>query len=162
MFRDPHSHPAVARLEAAFGTIRDEFRALHDREFVPWPERYLYGEGWTVFGLYFEHRPIEHGCGFCPQTAAVLAEIGPIRAAGFSRLAPNTHIQPHCGRPKQELRCHLGIVIPDGDLGLRVGPEVRNWREGECLLFDDTVEHEAWNRTSSDRIVLLVDIPRAD
>ncbi len=28
---------------------------------------------------------------------------------------------------------------------LRVANEVRAWKEGKCLVFDDTSEHEAWN-----------------
>ena len=43
---------------------------------------------------------------------------------------------------------------------LRVGQATRAWREGECLVFDDTVEHEAWNRSRSKRIVVLFDFAR--
>lgn len=160
MFYPVAEHPAAQLLAAHFEVIQQEYRALHQRHFVPWPERWLYGKGWTVFGLYQSGRQIAHGCQACPQTAAVLSRIDGVQAAGFSRLAAGTHIQPHRGRAKTELRCHLGIVIPPGDVALRVQGETRGWEEGQCLLFDDTVEHEAWNRADSDRIVLLVDIPR--
>jgi ornithine lipid ester-linked acyl 2-hydroxylase len=43
---------------------------------------------------------------------------------------------------------------------LRVGDEVRAWQGGECLVFDDTTEHEAWNRSNADRLVLLLDFLR--
>ena len=32
----------------------------------------------------------------------------------------------------------------------------------ELLVFDDTVEHEAWNRGTSDRIILIFDIWRPE
>jgi hypothetical protein len=54
------------------------------------------------------------------------------------------------------LRLHLGLEIPD-ECGLRVDGETRTWREGECLVFDDSFEHEAWNGSRLPRTVLLID-----
>jgi beta-hydroxylase len=52
------------------------------------------------------------------------------------------------------------LVVPDGDCALRVGVETRRWSEGGVAVFDDTVEHEAWNRTAGTRTVLLFDFLR--
>jgi aspartyl/asparaginyl beta-hydroxylase (cupin superfamily) len=41
-----------------------------------------------------------------------------------------------------------------------VGRTTRAWREGRCLIFDDTVEHEAWNESAAVRAVLLLDFLR--
>ena len=82
-----------------------------------------------------------------------------LTTAGFSRMAPGTHIAPHEGWVTTVYRVHLGLVVPDGS-ALRVGGETRTWREGELLVFDDTVEHSPWNRASTDRIVLLFDFSR--
>ena len=79
----------------------------------------------------------------------------------FSRLTPGTHIQPHHGLLNTRLICHLPLIVPDG-CGLRVGAETRSWREGEMLIFDDSFEHEAWNRGASDRTILLFEIWRPD
>jgi hypothetical protein len=51
------------------------------------------------------------------------------------------------------------LIVPDG-CALQVGSEVRRWHEGKCLVFDDTVEHSAWNNSTESRIVLLVDFVR--
>jgi aspartyl/asparaginyl beta-hydroxylase (cupin superfamily) len=59
------------------------------------------------------------------------------------------------------LICHLPLLVPD-QCGLRVGNEVRPWREGELLIFDDSIEHEAWNRSDEIRVVLLFDIWRPE
>jgi len=56
-------------------------------------------------------------------------------------------------------RLHLGLVVPTA-CGLRVGSETRSWRDGECLIFDDTIEHEAWNRSEKSRLILLLDFLR--
>jgi aspartyl/asparaginyl beta-hydroxylase (cupin superfamily) len=29
---------------------------------------------------------------------------------------------------------------------------------GEAFAFDDTIEHEAWNRSEKDRAVLIIDV----
>ncbi len=59
-------------------------------------------------------------------------------------------------------RVHLGLSIPDKgnefDCAIRIANETRAWKEGECLMFDCTTEHEAWNDTDEDRIVLIVDV----
>ena len=34
------------------------------------------------------------------------------------------------------------------------------WREGEGVLWDDTYEHEVWNRSDGWRIVFLLDVVR--
>jgi aspartyl/asparaginyl beta-hydroxylase (cupin superfamily) len=70
----------------------------------------------------------------------------------------NTHISPHRGPTNLRLRCHLAIKVPTGDCAIRVGEQTRHWREGTCLVFDDHLEHEAWNHTDEDRIVLIVDL----
>jgi beta-hydroxylase len=58
------------------------------------------------------------------------------------------------------LRCHLPLIVPAGDVGLRSGNDTRSWQRGRCLIFDDTFEHEAWNRGDGDRVVLLVTFER--
>ena len=52
-------------------------------------------------------------------------------------------------------------MTPD-DCALRVGAETRAWRRGEMLIFDDSIEHEAWNRSSDTRIVLLFEVWRPE
>jgi aspartate beta-hydroxylase len=42
--------------------------------------------------------------------------------------------------------------------GHLVGSEARAWREGEAWAFDDTIEHEAWNRSDQLRAVLIFDV----
>jgi aspartate beta-hydroxylase len=76
--------------------------------------------------------------------------------AGFGVLAPGTHVAPHCGPINAKLRCHLGLEIPAG-CGLRVASETRTWQEGRCLVFDDSFEHEVWNRSDRPRYIFLVD-----
>ena len=88
------------------------------------------------------------------------ATVPGLTTAGFSRLAPGTHIKPHKGWVTTVYRAHLGLVVPDDRCALRVGDESRTWSEGDVLVFDDTAEHEAWNRSDHTRTVLLFDFLR--
>jgi beta-hydroxylase len=76
--------------------------------------------------------------------------------AGLSLLRPGTHLEPHRGELGGVLRCHLALRVPVGDCGISGDGETRRWAQGCCLVFDDRLEHEAWNRGDGDRVVLLV------
>ncbi|RKP46822.1 aspartyl/asparaginyl beta-hydroxylase domain-containing protein [Trinickia fusca] len=159
MFFAPSTFAFTERLTAHWPTVLAECAALPSSEFAAWPETRLYNQGWDVYGLYVMEKPLLGNCLFCPHTAALVKEIPGLRTAGFSRLAPGTEIRPHVGYSHDVLRLHL-TLRSHGDCGLRVGGEVRRWTPGHCLIFDDTVEHEAWNRSTAERIVLLVDFTK--
>lgn len=159
-FYEVQDFPFLEFLEANWEVIHQELSSLRGEHFIDWSEKYLYKEGWTTFGLYAYGIAIGKNCALCPQTTQILEQIPKLMTAGFSSLAPGTHIQPHTGYPEGVLRVHLGLVIPDENpdhLALRVGGEARAWQVGKCLVFDDTLEHEAWNRTDQTRVVMLLD-----
>ncbi len=156
MYFSPEAFPFTRILEAGWADIRRELEDLHQGSFVPWPERFLYGQGWDVFGLYAFGRKLQQNCDLCPQTTRLVEQVPGLTTAGFSSLAPGTHIAPHTGYTTAVLRCHLGLIVPEG-CKMRVGSEVRQWEEGKTLVFDDTVEHEVWHNGDRPRIILLLD-----
>ena len=102
----------------------------------------------------------------CPHTASTIASRPEFNTvflgtSFFSRLLPGTHIEPHCGPSNLRLRCHLGLVVPEG-ARIRVGTEVRAWEAGRCLVFDDSYEHEVWHEGEGERIVLICDMWHPD
>ena len=159
MFLPCEQLAAASCLRSHWQDIRDECLALAREEFTAWPERAIYTRGWDVYGLYAASHMLMENCVFCPRTATLLRGLEGVVNAGFSRLAAGTRILPHVGYTREVLRMHLGLQVP-GDCGIRVGDESRIWQDGRCLLFDDTVEHEAWNHGPGDRLVLLVDLER--
>jgi ornithine lipid ester-linked acyl 2-hydroxylase len=179
MFFDPSLFPITSLLEANWRIIRRELEALPDSQFVPWKETNLYSTGWDVFGFHAFGSRIEDHCKLCPETTAIIEQIPGLVTAGFSSLKPLTHIKPHFGYTYTYseaglserlqlnagvLRCHLALIVPPAytSIGccIRVGDYLSNWEEGKCLVFDDTMEHEAWNRTEGTRVVLLIDFPK--
>lgn len=159
MFVDQQLFPFLADLRARWEAIREECLSLPRETYQPWVQREMYGEGWSVYGLIAFGRRIEEALAACPETASALSLVPHLTTAGFSRMAPGTHIKPHQGWVTTVYRAHLGLVVPEG-CALRVGAETRPWREGQTVVFDDTTIHEAWNHGSSDRVVLLFDFAR--
>jgi len=156
MFLDTKDFAFTSLLEANWQNIRREYEQLSAELMMPWPEKNIYNHGWEALGLWaFGHR-FDDNCKRCPETAALVEKIPGLTMAGFSRLAPGTEIKPHVGYTNTVLRCHLGLIIP-GDCGIEVGGERRTWQEGQCLVFDDTILHSAWNKSSEPRVVLITD-----
>ena len=122
---------------------------------------------WTVLHLYDRGRPIEANCRQCPVTMALLETLPQPRIPGvgpnamFSILAPHTRIPPHTGVSNTRLVCHLPLVVPQG-CTFRVGETTRLWERGKAWVFDDTIDHEAYNPTDHMRAILIVDIWQPD
>lgn len=159
MFEQASEFPFLADLKRDWQLIRDELLALNKTYFVEWPERDIYYGNWTVFGLYKFGEKVEEHCALCPITTKLIEQIPGLLTAGFSSLAPGTYIAPHIGYTNRVLRYHLGLITPE-NCAIRVDKETRAWAEGEDFVFDDTYEHEAWNRSKTTRVVLLLDFKR--
>lgn len=115
---------------------------------------------WKVFSFIFFSMRFPENAKLCPSTANLIYSIPDIISCDYSFLKPHTHILPHEGYTRMVLRCHLPLIVPPGDqCSLRVGDESRVWKEKELLIFDDSFEHEAWNNSDEDRVVLMFDIP---
>jgi len=118
---------------------------------------------WSSYHLYQAGRRVAAHCERCPRTTEALEALPLVRLqqqapeAFFSILKPGTHIPPHHGIANYKLAVHLPLVIPDG-CAIRVGDQTRGWTPGKCLIFDDSFEHEAWNRSEEPRAVLIFEI----
>ncbi len=103
----------------------------------------------------------------CPATWAAVGEAPLAAIPGwgptvmFSLLKGGARIEPHTGMFNTRLVCHLPLIVPP-KCTFRVGNEVRDWQEGKLFIFDDTIEHEAWNDSDEDRVVLIFDIWRPE
>jgi aspartate beta-hydroxylase len=163
---DAARFPVARYLEAHYDEIRDEILRLDPSRFQPESERIGRSGEWDVAFFYERGRRRDDVCRACPVTTRGIEAHATVRTlAGLiyaSRMRPGTHIAPHRGPTNLRLRCHLGIAVPAGDCAIRVGDETRRWQAGQCLVFDDHFEHEAWNHTGADRIVLIVDVWHPD
>lgn len=156
MFYNPNIFHFTNILMKNWEVIRDEYLALSEDVFDLWVQHEMYEGDWSIFGLVALGKNICPARQRCPQTTNILEAIPNLVLAEFSRLAPHTHIQPHTGWAQNELRLHLGLVVPP-KCKFRVGKEIQYWQEGHCLIFEDTTEHEAWNDSKLVRTVLMLD-----
>jgi aspartate beta-hydroxylase len=116
-------------------------------------------------GYYFYRHGIrrDDNCASCPVTAGALESLplSHVREHGpevlFSVFTGGTHLLPHRGVTNTRLVGHLPLLVPP-NCALNVGGEVHEWREGRAVIFDDTYEHEAWNRSEQTRVVLIFDL----
>lgn len=117
---------------------------------------------WGAFHLWKEGERIDENCARAPRTAALAESLPLCRIEGrapavfFSILKAGSHIPPHTGVTNVRSIVHLPLIVPS-NCRFRVGGETREWRKGEAFVFDDTIEHEAWNRSGEDRAVLIID-----
>jgi beta-hydroxylase len=168
-FPDSTAFPWVPLVEAATPEILEELARVQATQVIPNFQDISYDQEeittddrWKTFFLYgYGHRD-EANCALCPATDRALQAIPGLKTAMFSILAPGKVIPPHRGPYNGVLRYHLGLVVPDGGAtsGIRVGGETRGWQVGKSLIFDDTFDHEAWNRSDQQRVVLFVDLER--
>jgi beta-hydroxylase len=167
---DAADFPWTRELEASTPAIREELvRLLRGGEPIPnfqdvSPEQRAITDDdkWKTYVLYAYGARANRNCRECPQTAAAVERIPGMKTAFFSILSGHKHIPAHRGPYKGLLRCHLGLVVPGapGECRIRVGDRHAGWQEGRALVFDDTFEHEVWNDTPAERVVLFVDFAR--
>ncbi len=129
----------------------DQFRALNR------------SRSWSAYFLWNQSVPDAGHIARCPATERALAEVPRPQVAAraptafFSILDANTRIPPHTGVTNTRLTVHLPLIVPPG-CGFRVGGTTREWVPGKAWVFDDTIEHEAWNNSDTPRAILIFDI----
>ncbi len=172
--------PWLDRVEAATGYIRAELLDVLKEEgaFSPYVEKaesrpvkdhqgMLNNPDWSAFYLWKNGTMVPENAARCPKTLEALGEAPLAKIEGhtpsilFSLLRPGAHIPPHNGFINTRLICHLPLIVP-GKCRFRVGNDMREWVEGKAWVFDDTIQHEAWNDSNKTRVILLFDIWRPE
>ena len=173
--------PWVKEVEAATDAIEAElsaFLASRAQAFAPYihgglelpgqtPDTLKDHDNWTAAFLIRDGAEDSEWSAGCPTVSALMDTLPLTAIKGFSpsvlfsKLKPGARIDPHTGLLNCRLICHLPLVVPAG-CGLRVGDERRDVVRGEVWAFDDSINHEAWNNSADDRIVLIFDVWHPD
>ena len=179
-FYDREAFPWLDRVEAATNDIRAELLEVMKNEsaFKPYvesdpsrPRKEQEGmtenPDWGAFYLWKFGEIVAANAVQCPRTMQVRGDI-PLAVVKnrspsvlFSLLRPGARIPPHTGLVNTRLICHLPLVVPPG-CGFRVGNDIRTPVEGKAWVFDDTMEHEAWNGSDRTRVILLFETWRPE
>lgn len=177
-FFDRSYFPWLEELEAATDVVATEMHAAlasaGESELAPyiqyprgapvnqWGEL-NHSRRWSSYFLWKDGVRQGQACERCPRTAELLDRLPICRqtdyapTAMFSALDARTHIPAHTGSTNVRLLVHLPLLLP-GSARFRVGNETREWRMGQAWVFDDTIEHEAWNDADSLRVILIFDV----
>jgi aspartyl/asparaginyl beta-hydroxylase (cupin superfamily)/Tfp pilus assembly protein PilF len=176
-FFDRADFPWLDAIEAASADIRAELMTVlvSDREglepYIAYPEGVPLNQWrelnqsrrWSAYYLWNQAVPQPAHLARCPRTVELLkgAPQCEVKAraptAYFSILEPHTRIPPHTGVTNTRVIVHLPLIVPPG-CGFRVGSDTREWIPGKAWVFDDTIEHEAWNESDTPRAILIFDI----
>lgn len=178
-FFDRAAFPWMDELERATSDIRRELVEVmrEDSAFTPYVEAdparpvmagsMVGNPAWSAFYLWKYGERVEANAARCPRTMEAISKVPLVHMHGrspsvlFSLLRPGAHIPPHTGMVNTRLICHLPLIVPAG-CEFRVGNETRPWVPGRAWAFDDTIEHEAWNRSNETRVILLFEVWRPE
>ena len=162
--------PFLEKFSENWEQIAAEARTiLKNRDAIPAfqeisPEQHLIAKdkSWRTFFFYGFGQQVKKNCKQAPFTTSMLEQVPNIEIAWFSILAPGYHIPPHKGVTKGILRAHLGLLIPkeQENCKIRVDNEIQHWEPGKVFVLDDTFEHEVWNNTDEERVILIFDFDR--
>ena len=80
-----------------------------------------------------------------------------VTLGGNSHLGGNNRDELHVDSTPDNpiIRIHLPLIVPKGDIFLKVKDERLKWKEGKCLVLDTSIPHTSWNFTGRDRINLV-------
>jgi len=165
-------------LEKSYKAIRDEFVSIMDR-----PDKLesegnniwagalttdaaSYGEGWKTLVLLNRGQWDETNANLFPITSKAIHKSGaPVAEAFFASMKPKTSIKPHSDFTNFVLTSHVPLVIPENGNNkcrLAVGDETREWLEGNVILFDTSIYHDAVNDSEEMRYILMLRVWHPD
>ena len=189
-YQDPVVSQAVGHLEEHYDVIREEVVEKTQKVFSDYDVAGRGGEHandslhtgtWDWHSYMLKGKVQGSFVQHFAETSSVLRELqkeqllfdgNPFGFAFVSKLSERSTIQPHTSPVNFRLRIHLPLVVPfeeagtaaeeQPSCGIRVGPTTKRWTEGKALVLDDSYDHEVWNNTSTERVLLLVDIWHPD
>ncbi|MEK7661079.1 MAG: aspartyl/asparaginyl beta-hydroxylase domain-containing protein [Pseudomonadota bacterium] len=169
--------PWLEELEAATPIVQEEAQAIIKHRWDTFSPYVQHGAGvplnqweylnhnseWSTVHFYRDGKRFDEVHELCPRTSAILDKLplahqpnfGP--TVVFSVLQPHTRIPAHTGSTNTRLLCHLPLKIPP-NCGFRCGNEIREWKIGEAFVFDDSIDHEAWNDSDEVRYIMIADV----
>jgi aspartyl/asparaginyl beta-hydroxylase (cupin superfamily)/Tfp pilus assembly protein PilF len=176
-FFDNAEFPWIGAIEAATEAIRAELTQVLASDQAGLEPYVAYPDGvpldqwrelnrsrrWSAYFLWNQAAAQPPHLARCPRTAQAVKAAPQCDVAQhspnvfFSILEPHTRIPPHTGVTNARLTVHLPLIVPAG-CGFRVGAETREWIPGRAWVFDDTIEHEAWNDSDTPRAMLIFDV----
>ena len=180
-YQDPTVSHIVQYLEESASAITKEYKTKQNQVFSDYDITSRGGEHaleslhtgkWDWHSYMLKGNVQGHFVQHFPTTATILQTLRnqghlfegtPFGFSFLSKLYGKATIQSHTSPINFRLRVHVPLIVPkEGDVGIRVGPVVQKWKEGKAMVLDDSYNHEVWNHSHQERVLLLVDIWHPD
>ncbi len=85
-----------------------------------------------------------------------------LRNVYFGTFHPGLDIKLHVNYNPHMNRGYLGLIVPEGDVAMKICHEQLYWHEGQFMVLDHSYPHCPHNYTNYDRTVLVVDFFKPD
>jgi len=159
------------KLKDSYPVIREEFqRVVNQKEELQQKGNNIwagaltedagsYGVGWKTLVLLDKGIWDSVNCNLFPKTAQAIQKSGlPTTEVFFASMEPHTSIQMHSDFCNFVLTSHLAIDIPysgDNKCRLTIGDTTQQWTNGNVMLFDTSILHDAINESDQTRYILM-------
>lgn len=117
------------------------------------------GSWWRLGPLISRRRPLPPLAALFPTTVAALSAVPDLLSAVWSVFGPGAELPPHAGINAGSLNFLFGVHCPDGT-GHEIQGRSVDLEEGGMVVFDDNLEHAAWNRSEEPRVLIIGDLVR--
>jgi aspartyl/asparaginyl beta-hydroxylase (cupin superfamily) len=104
---------------------------------------------------------------YFPNLAKAIEQVNSIednilRNVYFGTFHPGLDIKLHVNYNSHMNRGYLGLIVPEGDIAMRICHDNLYWHEGQFMVLDHSYPHCPHNYTNHDRTVLVVDFFKPD
>lgn len=170
-FWDKSKFDWVKYLESNYAAIRKEFDAvngdmkdLKERGNNVWAgaltdDASSYGEGWKTLVLMNRGRWDPTNVEMFPKTSKIVHESGiPATEVFFASMNGPSEIKQHTDFTNFVLTSHLAVDIPysgENKCRITVGDETNQWLNGNVMVFDTSLLHDAVNESDKTRYILM-------
>lgn len=118
-----------------------------------------YGVGWKTLGLMNRGRWDPVNVNLFPKTAKAVHESGiPATEVFFASMTGPSDIKKHSDFTNFVLTSHLAVDIPysgENKCRITIGDETRQWINGNVMVFDTSLIHDAVNESDKMRYILM-------
>lgn len=167
-YQNVDDFPELKPLRDNWTIIRDEAMRLYEAGHIKAADKRndiafntFFKRGWKRFYLKWYGDTMPSAADLCPRTVALVNSIPSVNAALFALLPPGSRLGEHRDPFAGSLRYHLGLSTPNSEsCSITVDGEKYAWRDGDCVMFDETYIHSAVNNADTTRIILFCDVTR--
>ena len=145
-------------------TLIEEYKKYTGKSMVMPSSDGIYKEitqGWSGIPLWWDRRPLRRYCNAFPVMFKLL-QYGPEHLnTGLTITQPGCHVPNHNHKTLGEyIFLHLPLIVPDGDVYFVVDGNKYTWTVGKLFAFDCRQDHESFNNTSAERVILITEFKR--